>query len=90
MVASSARNLVVMKVTIDLSNEDVAFLDAYTSRHGLEGRSAAVRKAAELLRFSELGPAYERAWDDWHSSGEAAVWSGADKDGYMPESREAG
>jgi Arc/MetJ-type ribon-helix-helix transcriptional regulator len=89
-VASPAFSLAAMKVTIDMSNEDVGFLDAYASRHRLDGRSGAVRKAVELLRFSELGPAYERAWDEWHSSGEAAVWSGADKDGYMPESREAG
>ena len=44
----------------------------------------------ELLRFSELGPAYERAWDEWHRSGESAVWEGADKDAYVPESRETG
>lgn len=79
-----------MKVTIDLSKEDIAFLDAYAKRHGIEGRSDAAAKAVELLRFSELGPAYERAWDDWAKSGESAVWSGADKDGYVPDSKEAG
>lgn len=79
-----------MKVTIDLSQDDIAFLDAYAKRHKADGRSDAATKAVELLRFSELGPAYERAWDDWHKSGESAVWSGADKDAYDPESREVG
>ena len=79
-----------MKVTIDLAQEDIAFLDDYAKRHGADGRSAAASKAVELLRFSELGPAYERAWDDWHRSGESAVWEGADKDAYDPESKEDG
>lgn len=77
-----------MKITIDLSKEDIAFLDEYGRRHDVDGRSGAARKAVELLRFSELGPAYERAWDDWHKSGESAVWAGTDKDAYVPEPRE--
>ena len=76
-----------MKITIDLPEEDIGFLDDYAKRHGVEGRSDAARRAVELLRLSELGPAYERAWDDWYESGESAVWSGADKDGYVPGSR---
>lgn len=84
------RTIRAMKVTIDLSQEDITFLDDYAMRHAADGRSGAARKAVELLRFSELGPAYERAWDDWRRSGESAVWEGADKDAYDPESREGG
>jgi hypothetical protein len=77
-----------MKVTIDIPKEDIGFLDEYARRHDVDGRSGAARRAVELLRSSELGPAYERAWDDWHKSGESAVWSGTDKDAYVPEPRE--
>ena len=79
-----------MKVTLDLPKEDIEFLDDYASRHGRPGRSDAARKAVELLRFSELGPAYEHAWDDWHKSGEATVWEGADADGPAGSDGEVG
>ena len=69
-----------MKVTIELSRDDVAFLDDYASRRGLKDRSEAATKAVELLRFSELGPAYEHAWDDWYKSGESAVWEAVEQD----------
>ena len=69
-----------MKVTIELSRDDVAFLDDYASRRGLNGRSDAATKAVALLRFSELGPAYEHAWDDWYKSGESAVWEAVEQD----------
>lgn len=77
-----------MKVTIELSRDDVAFLDDYATRRHLKDRSDAARKAVELLRFSELGPAYEHAWDDWHKSGESAVWEAVDQD-EVPETSES-
>lgn len=67
-------------MTIELSREDVAFLDDYFQRRGLKDRSDAATKAVELLRFSELGPAYEHAWDDWHKSGESAVWEAVEQE----------
>ena len=70
-----------MRISIELSREDIAFLDDYADRHGRMERSAAVTKAVEFLRQSELGPAYEVAWDDWHKSGESAVWAAVEEDG---------
>lgn len=39
------------------------------------------RKAVDLLRAAELGPAYERAWKEWSASGEAADWETTVGDG---------
>lgn len=73
-----------MKVTIDLSQDDLDFLDEYTRKHGHESRSHAVHRAVDLLRASELGPAYEAAWDEWERSGDAEVWSATAGDGLEP------
>lgn len=54
-----------MKVSVSLPGDDVVFLDEYASRHGMASRSAAVRRAVELLRASQLGPAYAEAWATW-------------------------
>jgi Arc/MetJ-type ribon-helix-helix transcriptional regulator len=70
-----------MKVSVSLPDEDVAFLDAYASAQGFASRSAAVHRAVRLLRASELGSAYEDAWDEWTDSGEGAVWETAVGDG---------
>lgn len=70
-----------MKVSVSLPAEDVDYLDAYAEQQGLESRSAAVQKAVRLLRASELGPAYEDAWSDWSSGGDAELWDRATSDG---------
>ena len=63
-----------MKVSISLPDDDVDFLDTYAQAHGIESRSATIHKAVRLLRTSELGAAYEEAWQEWEESGEAEVW----------------
>jgi Arc/MetJ-type ribon-helix-helix transcriptional regulator len=70
-----------MKVSVSLPDEDVNFLDAYADSQGFASRSAVVHKAVRLLRASELGPAYEDAWDEWTSGGEAQVWESTASDG---------
>ncbi|MEV6273946.1 ribbon-helix-helix protein, CopG family [Nocardia sp. NPDC051832] len=70
-----------MKLSVSLSEEDVAALDAEVCRSGLPGRSAAVQKAIELLRSRALEDAYEQAWDEWESSGEDSVWAATADDG---------
>jgi hypothetical protein len=35
---------------------------------------AAIQRAIHLLRASELGDAYELAWQEWEQSGEAELW----------------
>ena len=63
-----------MKVSLSIPNADVEFLDSYAHEHGIESRSAAVQRAIGLLRASELGDAYELAWQEWEQLGEAGVW----------------
>ncbi|HUG31052.1 MAG TPA: ribbon-helix-helix domain-containing protein [Candidatus Limnocylindria bacterium] len=73
-----------MKVSISLPDDDLAFLDEYTQKSGLESRSAAVQKAVRLLRTSELSEAYAAAWEEWDSSGDAALWETTVADGLGP------
>jgi len=69
-----------MKVSVSLPDNDVEFLDAYASAQGISSRSAALHKAVRLLRASELGPAYEEAWDQW-AEDDAAPWESTVGDG---------
>ena len=73
-----------MKVSVSLPGEDVEFLDAYAQEQGLDSRSAALHRAVRLLRASELGVAYEAAWDEWATSGEAERWEPTASDGLEP------
>ena len=63
-----------MKVSVSLPNEDVEYHDDYARQQRLPTLSASLQKAVRLLRVSELGAAYERAWDEWETSGEAEAW----------------
>jgi hypothetical protein len=40
-----------------------------------------VQRALALLRASELGDAYEAAWDEWESGDDAQAWESASADG---------
>jgi Arc/MetJ-type ribon-helix-helix transcriptional regulator len=70
-----------MKVSVSLPDEDVDFLDAYAISQGFASRSAVVHKAVRLLRASELGLAYEGAWDEWSGGHEADAWEPTVSDG---------
>ena len=59
---------------MSLPDDDVRFLDEYAAQQGIESRSAVLRKAVRLLRASGLGTAYELAWQEWESAGDADVW----------------
>jgi len=63
-----------MKLSISLSEDDVAALDEYARAAGLRSRSAAVQHAIQLLRHPDLEDDYAAAWDEWESSGERATW----------------
>lgn len=65
-----------MKVSVSLSEDDLAFLDAYAKANRLESRSAVLKKAVRLLRASELEAAYEGDWREWAESGIADEWDG--------------
>jgi Arc/MetJ-type ribon-helix-helix transcriptional regulator len=66
---------------VSLPEDDVEYLDAYARERGLASRSAAVHKAVRLLRASELGEAYEQAWNDWDASEDAELWNNVTADG---------
>ena len=69
-----------MKISVSLPEDDVEFLDTYARSRGFS-RSAVLHKAVSLLRASELGDAYEQAWRDWTSSGDAELWNTVGADG---------
>jgi Arc/MetJ-type ribon-helix-helix transcriptional regulator len=63
-----------MKLSVSLSDDDVAFLDSYARDASLGSRSAAMQRAVRLLRSSQLADEYAAAWDEWVESGEAEAW----------------
>ncbi|MCA1704588.1 MAG: ribbon-helix-helix domain-containing protein [Actinobacteria bacterium] len=70
-----------MKLSVSLPSEDVEFLDAYAEAQGAASRSAVVHKAVRLLKATELGPAYEDAWEEWEAAGEDDAWGPTAGDG---------
>jgi Arc/MetJ-type ribon-helix-helix transcriptional regulator len=70
-----------MKVSISLPDEDLAFLDQYTKKEGMESRSASLQKAIRLLRTSELREAYAAAWEEFDPRGDSNLWETTVGDG---------
>jgi Arc/MetJ-type ribon-helix-helix transcriptional regulator len=70
-----------MKLSVSLPEEDIEFLDGYVRERGADSRSAALHKAVDLLRASQLAGAYEDAWASWNASEDAEVWDAALSDG---------
>ena len=70
-----------MKVSVSLPDDDVNFLDSYAESRGISSRSAVLHKAVRLLRASELGAAYEDAWDSWSATDESTLWESTTADG---------
>ena len=71
----------VMKLSISLSEDDVATLDRYVAATGLTSRSAGLQVAIRQLRDSELDSAYVAAWEEWEASGDAGSWDATRADG---------
>lgn len=76
-----------MKLSVSLSEADVAVLDKYAQATGLKSRSAAVQHAIRLLGDPELEDAYRAAWQEWDVSGESAEWEVTVADGLSDASR---
>lgn len=76
-----------MKLSISLSDEDVAALDRYVRAAGVPSRSAAIQRAIRMLSDPELEDAYTAAWDEWESSGEATAWEVTAADGLADAAR---
>lgn len=64
-----------MKLSVSLSEEDVATLDRYVERAGLQSRSAGVQHAVRRLGDEQLESAYEHAFTRWSDTGDGDVWA---------------
>lgn len=70
-----------VKLSVSLSESEVAALDKYARAAGLKSRSAAIQQAIRLLGDPDLQSAYEAAWQEWEASGDADAWESATADG---------
>ena len=70
-----------MKLSVSLSDEDVAVLDTYVVRAGLPSRSAGVQRAIRMLRYPALEDDYDDAWAEWSAAGEEDRWENTAGDG---------
>ena len=70
-----------MKLSVSLSDEDVAVLDTYVERAGLPSRSAGVQRAIRMLRYPALEDDYGDAWAEWSAAGADDAWDNTTGDG---------
>lgn len=70
-----------MKLSVSLSDDDVAVLDGYVEKAGLPSRSAGLQRAVQMLRNPALEDEYADAWEQWSADEEAAGWEHTAADG---------
>lgn len=70
-----------MKLSVSLSDDDVAALDEHVRKAGLASRSAAIHQAVRLLRQSGLEQSYAAAWEEWEQSADREEWESVTGDG---------
>jgi hypothetical protein len=66
--------MLLVKLSVSLSDDDVAVLDAYVENAGLTSRSAGLQHAIRLLRCPTLEDDYRKAWVEWSDTGEDEAW----------------
>jgi hypothetical protein len=76
-----------VKLSISLSDDDVALLDEFARAAGLRSRSAAVQHAVRLLRLPHLEDDYTAAWGEWEATGDYAAWDTTAGDGLVDAAR---
>jgi Arc/MetJ-type ribon-helix-helix transcriptional regulator len=76
-----------MKLSVSLSDEDVATLDAYIQRAGLPSRSAGVQRAVQMLRYPDLEDSYAEAWAQWSTDESSGEWESTVGDGVTDVAR---
>lgn len=70
-----------MKLSVSLSDNDIAILDAYVKQAGLSSRSAGLQRALQMLRYPILEDDYAAAWQQWSTDEETAYgWEGTAAD----------
>jgi Arc/MetJ-type ribon-helix-helix transcriptional regulator len=77
-----------VKVSVSLSAEDLATVDAFARAEGMPSRSAVIHRAIALLRHRSLEDDYAGAWTEWADTGEAAAWEDTVADGLADRSDE--
>lgn len=70
-----------MKLSVSLSDADVAALDAYVATAGLPSRSAGLQRAVRMLRYPTLDEDYRNAWLEWSEGDQEHAWETATADG---------
>jgi len=73
-----------MKLSISLTDADVALIDHFAGEGGFASRSAVVQHALSRLRAQTLQGSYAAAWNEWADEGDADAWDSTAADGIMP------
>lgn len=76
-----------MKLSVSLSDDDVAILDDYVRKAQLPSRSAGLQRAVQLLRYPDLKDNYAQAWNEWDTAEERDAWDGTAGDGTADAAR---
>lgn len=76
-----------MKLSVSLSEDDLAALDRYVEQAGLESRSAGIQQAIRRLQDPQLEAAYAAAWEEWAAAGDEDAWAAASADGLTDAAR---
>ena len=75
----------LVKVSVSIPDDDVAFLDDYVRNRNAPSRSAALQRAIRLLRAAELSDDYAAAFDEWRDDADNAAWEATSRDGLVPD-----
>ncbi len=73
-----------MKLSISLTDADVALIDQFAKEGGFASRSSVVQHALSKLRLQELQGSYALAWNEWADEGDASAWDATAADGIGP------
>lgn len=71
-----------MKVSVNIPDDDLRFIDAQAASGAFSSRSAAIQASIRMLRESRLVDDYAEAFDDWRGSADSALWAATDTDGF--------
>lgn len=76
-----------MKLSVSLSDDDIAVLDAYVESAGLPSRSAGLQRAVQMLRYPDLEEGYADAWAQWSADEDVSLWENTIGDGASDAAR---